>query len=86
MRKFNVIWVMGVLLLAVGCCAKKTPEKGVKHVILIGLDGWGAYSVPKANMPNVKKLMDNGSYSLEVRSILPSSSAPNWAATLQPSI
>ena len=27
------------------------------HVILIGLDGWGSYSVEKADMPHVKKLM-----------------------------
>ena len=51
-----------------------------KHVILIGLDGWGAYSLPKADMPNVKKLMENGSYTLKKRSTLPSSSAINWAS------
>ena len=33
-----------------------------KHVVLIGLDGWGAYSVEKAEMPNVKRLMAEGSY------------------------
>ncbi len=36
-----------------------------KHVVLIGLDGWGAYSVNKAEMPNVKKLMEEGSYTLK---------------------
>jgi hypothetical protein len=25
-----------------------------KHVFIIGLDGWGSYSVEKADMPNVK--------------------------------
>ena len=51
-----------------------------KHVVLIGLDGWGAYSLPKADMPNVKKLMEDGSYTLKKRSALPSSSAINWAS------
>ena len=51
-----------------------------KHVILIGLDGWGAYSVPKADMPNVKHLMDEGCWTLSKRSVLPSSSAINWAS------
>lgn len=51
-----------------------------KHVVLIGLDGWGAYSVNKADMPNVKKLMADGSYTLKKRSVLPSSSAVNWAS------
>ncbi|MCM1031001.1 MAG: alkaline phosphatase [Oscillibacter sp.] len=54
--------------------------KGVKHVVLIGLDGWGAYSVPKAEMPNLKKLMEEGAYTLKKRSVLPSSSAVNWAS------
>ncbi|RHJ86510.1 alkaline phosphatase [Parabacteroides sp. AM08-6] len=51
-----------------------------KHVVLIGLDGWGAYSVEKAEMPNVKKLMAEGSYTLKKRSVLPSSSAVNWGS------
>lgn len=51
-----------------------------KHVVLIGLDGWGSYSVEKAEMPNVKKLMADGSYTLKKRSVLPSSSAVNWAS------
>lgn len=50
------------------------------HVVLIGLDGWGAYSLPKADMPTVKELMNSGSYTLEKRTVLPSSSAPNWAS------
>lgn len=50
------------------------------HVILIGLDGWGAYSVEKAEMPNVKSLMAEGCYTLKKRSVLPSSSAVNWAS------
>lgn len=56
--------------------------RGIKHVILIGFDGWGAYSVSKADMPTLKMMMQEGAYSLQVRSILPSSSAPNWASML----
>jgi hypothetical protein len=51
-----------------------------KHVILIGLDGWGSYSVEKADMPVVKKLMAEGAYTLKKRAVLPSSSAVNWAS------
>lgn len=55
-------------------CNAKGKDKA-KHVVFIGLDGWGAYSLPKADMPNVKKLMEDGSYTLKKRSALPSSSA-----------
>lgn len=51
-----------------------------KHVVLIGLDGWGSYSVQKAHMPNVKTLMKQGAFTLKKRSVLPSSSAVNWAS------
>lgn len=56
--------------------------KKAKHVILIGFDGLGSYAIPKANMPNLKKLMKSGSSSLEARTVLPSSSAVNWASML----
>lgn len=55
-------------------------KRKAEHVILIGLDGWGAYSIEKAEMPNVKSLMENGCYTLKKRSVLPSSSAVNWAS------
>jgi len=68
-----------LLVCATHSCNAKGKDKA-KHVVFIGLDGWGAYSLPKADMPNVKKLMENGSYTLKKRSALPSSSAINWAS------
>lgn len=50
------------------------------HVVLIGLDGWGSYALLNANMPIVKDLMNKGAYTLKKRSVLPSSSAINWAS------
>lgn len=57
------------------------PSK-IKHVILIGCDGFGAYALPEAQMPQLKKLMREGAWSLTARSVLPSSSAVNWASLL----
>ncbi len=50
------------------------------HVFLIGLDGWGGFSMPYVNMPNVAELMSLGSYTFKKISVLPSSSGPNWAS------
>lgn len=52
----------------------------IEHVILIGSDGFGAYALQKAKTPHIRKLMQEGSWSLEARTVLPSSSAPNWAS------
>ena len=56
----------------------KLPER--PNVVLIGLDGWGSYSYDKADMPAVKHLAEEGCVTLKKRSVLPSSSAPNWAS------
>jgi predicted AlkP superfamily pyrophosphatase or phosphodiesterase len=52
----------------------------IEHVILIGVDGFGAYAFQKADVPNLRELMKKGSWTLQARSVLPSSSAPNWAS------
>lgn len=64
------------LLLAAPCSGRQK----AKHVVLIGLDGWGAYSMQQADIPTIRQLMADGSYTLEKRSALPSSSAINWAS------
>lgn len=55
-------------------------QKKIKHVVLIGVDGLGAYAFKDASIPNLKALMARGSSSLHARSVLPSSSAANWAS------
>lgn len=40
----------------------KAQPKNIKHIILIGCDGFGAYAIPEANMPNLKQLMTTGSW------------------------
>lgn len=70
-----------VLFLIIGGNSQAQIKK-VKHVILVGLDGLGAYAIPDAEMPYLKKIMNAGSHSLEARTVLPSSSAVNWASML----
>jgi len=53
-----------------------------KHIILIGVDGFGAYAFENAKIPTIRSMMAKGSYSLQARSVLPSSSAVNWASML----
>ena len=49
-------------------------------VVLIAIDGWGAFSVPKAKIPHIRSVMERGCYTLHDRSVLPSASAINWAS------
>ncbi len=54
--------------------------EGVEHVVMIGLDGLAGNRVEAADMPILKQMMAEGAWTLRARSILPSSSACNWAS------
>lgn len=51
-----------------------------KHLIFIGLDGWGGAYTEKADMPVVKRMMAQGAATLDMQCVMPSKSAPNWTA------
>ncbi len=73
------------LLLALACISSFSLDarKRAKHVIFIGIDGWAAEGVrqaPEDDIPNIHELMDDGSWTLSKRSVMPSASAINWAS------
>ncbi len=85
MKKISFILTLAVLFLVnpVFCNTDGEGDRNgwkAQHVVFIGLDGWGSYSAEKADMPVVKQLMEEGCYTLQKRSVLPSSSAVNWAS------
>ncbi len=82
MKIKNLFLLLFISLFAFSCAAPEPQKKEwlASHVIFVGFDGWGGYSVEKADMPNVKQLMENGAYTLQKRSVLPSSSAVNWSS------
>ena len=82
MRKLSLWAVLLMAIVAFASCSQAPEAKKqiAEHVIYIGLDGWGSYSVDKADMPNVKALMAEGCWTLQKRAVLPSSSGVNWAS------
>ncbi len=72
-------------LLSLGACdCKETAqtEPIASHVFLIGLDGWGSWCMETGECPFIREMMQEGSYTLNKRTVLPSSSGPNWAAMM----
>ena len=53
-----------------------------KRVILIGVDGMSTIGFQQAVTPNLDSLVSNGAVSLHTRAVMPTVSAPNWAAIL----
>lgn len=74
----NIISSLMLIIVAGWLCASAKPA--IKHVVFIGLDGWAANTYDKSDMPFVKKLASEGAFTNEKRSVLPSSSAINWAS------
>ena len=79
----RLLLIAMLFTLAAGCTSQPQPGMKAGHVIFIGVDGVStpAFKDPAllARMPNVKMMMENGSYTLGKRSVMPSSSAINWA-------
>ena len=72
-------------LLSLGACdCKETAqtEPIASHVFLIGLDGWGSWCMETGECPFIREMIQEGSYTLNKRTVLPSSSGPNWAAMM----
>lgn len=80
MRKISLLllFVMAACLYA-GAKAPR-PKHAPKHIVLIAFDGLSSIAIRNHPMPNFNRLMQEGAYTLHKRSILPSSSAPNWAS------
>lgn len=83
MRKAAIFLLFAVTVFLYSC--REEEHKPVaNHVILIGPDGFSS-AVIRENpgaFPNIEKLMREGSHTLRRRSVLPSSSAVNWASML----
>lgn len=60
------------------CGCGKASAPIAKHVVLIGVDGFGARWIPWDRMPNLSQLKRDGLYAVG-RDNFPSSSAINWA-------
>jgi len=56
--------------------------KGIEHVIVIGVDGMSPDGIRSAHTPNMHRLIETGSVKWNVRTVLPSISAPNWASMI----
>jgi predicted AlkP superfamily pyrophosphatase or phosphodiesterase len=73
-----------LIILLLVCLA--TPSSAaipqVKHIIVIGCDGFGAIGFTPSNTPVLHRLMREGAWTLHARGVLPTVSSPNWASMI----
>ncbi|MFZ4983818.1 MAG: alkaline phosphatase family protein [Blastocatellia bacterium] len=77
--------VRGGMVLAFALLAI-TPEvtiaQPVRHVVVIGIDGMGAEGVARVDPPVLRRLREQGAWTLKGRAVIPTVSAPNWASMI----
>ena len=79
-RYFSIINIILAVFLFMPYSISAKEKMRAKHVILIGIDGWASKNIEQSNIPVIKDMMRNGSFTLGKRSVLPSASAINWAS------
>lgn len=73
---------MGTMFLW-SCSSKQaSPAKLIQHVIVVGVDGLSPNGIQKASTPMLDSMIRNGAATMHARSVLPSSSSPNWASMI----
>tara|TARA_B100001057_G_scaffold480975_1_gene554461 strand:- start:3173 stop:4837 length:1665 start_codon:yes stop_codon:yes gene_type:complete len=73
--------VFFLLFLILACERKKNSKDFItEHLIIIGVDAMSPNGIINADTPVMDELMANGSYTLNARGVLPTSSSTNWAS------
>lgn len=80
--KFKLVISAVMGLMALASVNAQSPIRPDRPILLIGLDGFSGKVAAEhlKEFPNIEKLTKEGSYTFKSRSVLPSSSAVNWAS------
>mgnify|MGYP003109565738 CR=1 FL=1 len=70
------------LALPAQALAQEADAPPVHHVIFVGVDGMSPDGVRKARTPVMDAMIAEGASTMHARSVLPTSSSPNWASML----
>lgn len=81
MKKFFL--AVAACAAVLSCASPKSAAPRYSHVIILGFDGFAGAALDSTDrMPFLKGLMEKSAWTTRKRSILPTSSAANWAAMM----
>jgi hypothetical protein len=80
-KKLGVLLLTGISLTSFTQDSEKYPP-GIKHVIVIGVDGLSPDGLRKTETPVIDKMIKNGSVKWNVRTVLATASSQNWASMI----
>jgi Type I phosphodiesterase / nucleotide pyrophosphatase len=84
-RWFGRSWLMAslaILLIVASGDRAAAQVPGVKHVVIVGVDGLSPDGIRKADTPVLHRMMKTGTSTLRARAVMPTVSSPNWASMI----
>ncbi|MDC6383826.1 nucleotide pyrophosphatase [Flagellimonas taeanensis] len=79
----NVFFVTALVTVFLSACSRNTENSpDIQHIVIIGVDGMSPNGIQKAHTPMMDSMVQNGAATMHARSVLPSSSSPNWASMI----
>ena len=78
-RHFSSLMLASLVVLTLTANAQ---INGVKHVIILGVDGLSPMGVQQASTPAFNELLARGAFSFTARAVLGTSSSQNWASMI----
>ncbi len=82
-KSTNYFYLAIIFLLSAACSVNPNGtdlNRQAEHVIIIGVDGMSPNGILNAETPVMDQLMAEGSYTLNARGVLPTSSSTNWSS------
>jgi len=77
----HLLFLVGIAFFT-SSCSQTVKSPAAKHVIVIGIDGMSPDGINHAETPVMDLMMNEGSYTLHARAVMPSSSGANWGSML----
>jgi len=83
MRNIFILLITGIFFMA-GCTTSSSNKSlsEITHIVVIGVDGMSPDGIRNAATPIMHQMIKEGAVKWNVRTVLPSSSSPNWASMI----
>lgn len=78
----HLLLLFSIFSLFQACQSSSPKMPDIKHIVIIGVDGMSPDGIRQAPTPHMDSLMLHGSYTLQARGVLPTSSSANWASMI----
>ncbi|MEC5143164.1 alkaline phosphatase [Chitinophaga sp. 212800010-3] len=81
----RILSTLPIFLVICGTLQAQQPSKTkplFQHVVVIGIDGLSSGGLMKADAPVIHRMIAEGAFKYDARTVLPSSSSSNWSAMI----